>query len=212
MCSEHSTSDGGRWQYNIWRKTKQPRISNVHCNYEAQTRLPSISASGEGFICRRIAIFCGSISLVPILYVSYTSPIKAEERKENGEEGADGVIGTIKSLFDPNERTKTGKLLPKAYLKAAREVVKTLKESLEEDANDVAKFRRTADAAKEAIRQYLNGWGGKKEVLLEESYAALERAIRSLANFYSKAGPFAPLSTEVKSSILEELNTADAYM
>ncbi|KAL0906988.1 hypothetical protein M5K25_025523 [Dendrobium thyrsiflorum] len=174
---------------------------------ESQTRSPSIAASHEGLLCRRLAVLCSSLSLVSIS----SSPMKAEEKKGKEEdEGDNGVIGAISSLFDPNETTKAGKVLPKAYVKAVREVVTTLKASLEEDAKDVAKFRRSADAAKEAIREYLSGWQGQKVVVTEESYAALEKAIRSLANFYSKAGPFAPLSEEVKSNILEYLNTADA--
>lgn len=95
--------------------------------------------------------------------------MKAEEsnQKSQEDEGDNGVVGAIKSLFDPNEKTKSGKVLPKAYLKAAREVVKTLRESLEEDTKDVAKFRRTADAAKESIREYLNGWRGQQAVRAE---------------------------------------------
>lgn len=73
----------------------------------------------------------------------------------------------MKSIFDPNEKTKSGKVLPKGYLKAAREVVRTLRESLEEDTKDVAKFRRNADAAKESIREYLSGWRGQQTVVAE---------------------------------------------
>ena len=90
------------------------------------------------------------------------------------EAGGDGVVGAIKSLFDPNEETKAGKVLPKAYLKAAREVVRTLRESLDEDgAGDSAKFRRGADSAKVSIREFLGGWRGQpavaKEVRITES-------------------------------------------
>ncbi|XP_062214607.1 photosystem II D1 precursor processing protein PSB27-H2, chloroplastic-like isoform X2 [Phragmites australis] len=130
------------------------------------------------------------------------------------ESGSDeGVLGAIKSVLDPNEKTKAGKVLPKAYLKAAREVVRTLRESLEEDdGGDMAKFRRNADAAKESIREFLGGWRGQQAVAAEESYAALEKAIRSLAAFYSKAGPSASLPQDVKNKILDDLNTADAYL
>ncbi|XP_020590785.1 photosystem II D1 precursor processing protein PSB27-H2, chloroplastic [Phalaenopsis equestris] len=180
------------------KKAKHPK--------ESQTRSPSISAFQEGLLCRRLTVLGSGFSLVSISSL----PLKAEEKSGKEEEGDNGVIGAITSLFDPNEKTKSGKVLPKAYVKAAREVVKTLKQSLEEDDKNVAKFRRAADAAKEAIREYLTGWQGKKVVVTEESYAALEKAIRSLANFYSKAGPFAPLPDEVKSNILQYLNTADA--
>ncbi|KAI4984851.1 hypothetical protein ZWY2020_017481 [Hordeum vulgare] len=126
----------------------------------------------------------------------------------------EGVVGAFKSLFDPNEETKAGKVLPKAYLKAAREVVRTLRESLEEGdvAGDSARFRRGADSAKTSIREFLGGWRGQPAVAKEESYVALEKAIKSLAEFYSKAGPFASLPGDVKSKILDDLNAAEAYL
>lgn len=73
-------------------------------------------------------------------------------------------------MFDPNEKTKSGKVLPKAYLKSARELVRTLRDSLKEDPKDLAKFRRTADAAKESIREYLSGWRGQITVAKEVSF------------------------------------------
>uniref|UniRef100_A0ACD5XC25 Uncharacterized protein n=1 Tax=Avena sativa TaxID=4498 RepID=A0ACD5XC25_AVESA len=139
-----------------------------------------------------------------------TLPVAGRARAE--EEG-EGVVGAIKSLFDPNEETKAGKVLPKAYLKAAREVVRTLRESLEEDAaGDSAKFRRGADSAKVSIREFLGGWRGQQAVAKEESYVALEKAIRSLAEFYSKAGPFGSLPGDVKTKILDDLNAAEANL
>lgn len=113
-----------------------------------------------------IAIFASGSSLTPL-------PVKAEgaNSKVEDDEGANNadatVVDAIKSLFDPNERTKSGKVLPKAYLKSAREVVKTLRESLGEDGRDVAKFRRSADAAKESIREYLSTWRGQQAVAAE---------------------------------------------
>ncbi|KAK9083845.1 hypothetical protein Scep_030316 [Stephania cephalantha] len=138
--------------------------------------------------------------------------VRAEDVKKEDDEGDKGVLGAITSLLDPNEKTSLGKVLPKAYLKSAREVVKTLRESLKEETKDISKFRRNADAAKESIREYLNGWRGQKRVVGEESYIALEKAIRSLASFYSKAGPSAELPQDVKSSILEDLNNAEAFL
>lgn len=49
-------------------------------------------------------------------------------------------------------------------------------------------------------------------VQLQESYAELEKAIRSLASFYSRAGPSAPLPEEVKSEILNDLDTAEEFL
>ena len=92
--------------------------------------------------------------------------MKAEEKISEPEEDL-GLGDALKSFFDPNEKTKSGKILPKSYLKSVMDVVKNLRESLEEDGNDVGKFRRTADAAKESIREYLSSWGGQKVVAAE---------------------------------------------
>lgn len=183
-----------------------PRATNP-----LQKRMDKPQSMSQSIISRRNAIIFATASLLPnLISWSPVSAVKAEENDSKQED--EGVIDAIKSIFDPNEKTKTGKVLPKAYLKSAREVVKTLRESLKEDEKDVAKFRRTADAAKESIREYLNGWRGQPVVVTEESYVALEKAIRSLANFYSKAGPFATMPGEVRSAILEDLKTAEAFL
>ncbi|XP_038722527.1 photosystem II D1 precursor processing protein PSB27-H2, chloroplastic isoform X1 [Tripterygium wilfordii] len=162
---------------------------------------------------RRHVLVCTSASIFTILAPGLTAlPVLAEEKLVGQDEKDEGVIGAVKSLFDPNEKTKSGKVLPKAYLKSAREVVKTLRDSLKEDPKDILQFRRTADSAKESIREYLGSWRGQEKVVHEESYAILEKAIRSLASFYSKAGPSAPLSEEVKSEILNDLSTAEEFL
>ncbi|KAL9680730.1 hypothetical protein QQ045_014940 [Rhodiola kirilowii] len=124
-------------------------------------------------------------------------------------DGEEGILSSITSLLDPNEKTKSGKVLPKAYLKSAREVVRTLRDSLKEDSKDNAMFRRNADAAKESIREYLGNWRGQQAVSKEESYMELEKAIRDLAGFYSKAGPSAALPEDVKTRILNDLTAAE---
>lgn len=177
-----------------------------------QTRSNFKLSSVEVSSSRRHVLICSIISLFSVSYDLRASPIRAEEKSSKKEEDDGGIIGAITSLFDPNEKTKSGKVLPKGYLKSAREVVKTLRESVQEDPNDIAKFRRTADAAKESIREFLNSWQGKQAIAQEESYAELEKAIRSLAGFYSKAGPSAPLTEIVKSEILSDLTTAEEYL
>lgn len=127
--------------------------------------------SKEASSTRRHVFVCGSASFLTILPLNcglMVSMVRAED-KSNGQEEEDdaGVLGVIKSLFDPNEKTKSGKVLPKAYLESAREVVKTLRKSLDEDPKDIAKFRRTADAAKESIREYLSNWRGQQTVIQE---------------------------------------------
>ncbi|KAL3812621.1 hypothetical protein ACJIZ3_013889 [Penstemon smallii] len=169
--------------------------------------------SREEALPRRRQFIIGTLAVPVLAFLNCELRLlPALAKEESGDlEGTkdEGLIGALNSLFDPNEKTKSGKVLPKAYLKSVREVVKTLRESLNEDTKDNAKFRRTADAAKESIRDYLNGWRGQKSVVNEESYVMLEKAIRSLASFYSKAGPSAPLPEAVKSEILSDLTTAE---
>ncbi|CAH9086203.1 unnamed protein product [Cuscuta epithymum] len=164
--------------------------------------------AGEEQSRRRFLLGCSMIPFVSFNGRFGLLPAWAGEKSKAAQDD-EGVIGALKSLFEPNEKTKSGKFLPKDYLKSVREVIKTLRESLEEDPNDMAKFRRTADAAKESIRAYLGGWRGDKTVVNEESYEMLERAIRALANFYSEAGPSAPLPEHVKVEILNDLIKAE---
>ncbi|KAM1304667.1 hypothetical protein ACFX2I_022027 [Malus domestica] len=193
-------------------RTRENNTFKPAKQYKVRSRceLPSQEASSS----RRHFVTCAGASIATVLTISNVlapSPVWADD-KSNGEEENDGVIGALKTLFDPSEKTKSGKVLPKAYLKSAKEVVKTLRESLNEDTKDNAKFRRTADAAKESIREYLSTWRGQQEVAQEESYVEIEKAIRSLAGFYSKAGPSAPLPEQVKSEILNDLNTAEEFL
>ena len=143
-------------------------------------------SSQETTSSRRHIIVCTGVSLVTTLTFNYglTPPVVWAEDNSNGQEEEDtGVIGAITSLFDPNEKTKSGRLLPKAYLKSAREVVKTLRESLKEDPKDIAKFRRTADAAKESIREYLSNWRGQQTVVQEVLLTKLRRLLESTQGF-----------------------------
>lgn len=191
------------------------KVSKPSSDYTQQSRSHNVLSSQETSPHRRHVLVFTSVSLVPNLTFSF-SPIPlfawAGEKAKEEDDKDEGVIEAVKSLFDPNEKTKLGKVLPKAYLKSARELVRTLRDSLKEDPKDVAKFRRTADAAKESIREYLNGWRGQNTVVKEDSYVVLEKAIRSLASFYSKAGPSAPLPDEVKSEILSDLKTAEDFL
>lgn len=120
----------------------------------------------------------------------------------------DGLL----SIFDTTEKSKSGKLLPKGYLKSARQVVKTLKESLKEESGKEVDVRRSADSAKAAIRDYLQNWRGQKSIESEDSYKALEGAIKVLGKFYGMQGPRAVLPADVKLQILSNLELADASL
>lgn len=191
------------------------RTSKPDNDYKLKSRCNAALSSQAALPSRRHVVVLSASFVTALTLNCFLTPLQArakDESTDQEEERDDGVVGAIKSLFDPNEKTKSGKLLPKAYLKSAREVVKNLRESLKEDTKDNARFRRTADAAKESIREYLGSWRGQEKVVREESYVELEKAIRSLASFYSKAGPSAPLPEEVRSEILNDLNTAEEFL
>eukprot|EP01018_Ginkgo_biloba_P032176 Gb_15835 [translate_table: standard] len=155
---------------------------------------------------RRRLLISSGIMVFPLMYQ------RAIAEEEGSKDKDEGLLGGLTSLFDPNEKTKSGRILPKSYLKSAREVVKSLRESLKEDTNDNAKFRRSADSAKESIRGFMQSWTGQKSVASEDSYTALEKAIRLLADFYSKKGPTAPLPEDIKLKVMDDLNSAEAAL
>ncbi|XP_024382867.1 photosystem II D1 precursor processing protein PSB27-H2, chloroplastic [Physcomitrium patens] len=177
---------------------------------ESETASEAAETSRSGMISRRhgisSALLCAS-SIMLGQMLNYTGPALAEENAKKEEGG--NVVDAVLELFDPDQLTKSGKKLPKKYVKSVREVVKNLRESFTQDSNDGAKFRRNADSAKEAIREYLQNWRGSKVVETEDSYLALERAFLELGKFYSSKGPQAPLPEDIKNRVLEDLNKAD---
>lgn len=154
----------------------------------------------------RRLLLMGATFLAPLSFQRAHAEDKASDENDAG------LVGGLLSLFDPNEKTKSGRILPKVYLKNVRDVVKNLRESLKEDSKDSAKFRRSADSAKESIKDFMRNWTGQKSVTSEDSYAALVRAIRLLADFYSKKGPTAALSEDIKSKIMDDLNSAESAL
>ncbi|XP_047334827.1 photosystem II D1 precursor processing protein PSB27-H2, chloroplastic isoform X2 [Impatiens glandulifera] len=198
----------------IFNSSVEPSRSIDQGNLPSNIVRVALSSEKKDSTCgRRYAMSCCGVSMLTLCTVnSWLMAKPAWAGNGEKDQDDDGIVGAVKSLFDPNEVTKSGKVLPKDYLKSAREVVRTLQESFKEDPKDNSKFRRTADSAKESIREYINTWRGRQEVTKEESYVMIEKAIRSLAKFYSKAGPSAPLPEDVKSEILKDLNMAEEFL
>ncbi|GMH28485.1 hypothetical protein Nepgr_030328 [Nepenthes gracilis] len=156
-----------------------------------QSRCHLMLLPEKNWINRRHSLVCSGISLAAILtlnHVIVAPPVWAEDKLDDQQEEDKGILGAMKSLFDPNEKTKTGKVLPKAFLKSAREVVKNLRESLKEDSKDIAKFRRTADAAKESIRDYLSNWKGQQTVVKRNPMPLLKKPFDHWLAFTPRQG------------------------
>ncbi|KAJ9700356.1 hypothetical protein PVL29_005918 [Vitis rotundifolia] len=122
----------------------KPIEKNAYINVnKLKSRCHIVLPSQESPSSRRHVLVGSGASLVAILTFNggfSPLPVWAED-ESNGQE-------------DDEKKIKSGKVLPKAYLNSAREVVKTLRE-------------RTADAAKESIREYLSSWRGKQTVVGE---------------------------------------------
>ncbi|KAI4345633.1 hypothetical protein L6164_012734 [Bauhinia variegata] len=157
-------------------------IKRFDCEDKLKSRSNLVLPSSEASSSRRQALVSVSTSLVTMAFSYGLSPLLAW-----AEEKSSGKRKMIKELLEPSKLCLI--LMRKQIL-----------------------GRRTADAAKESIREYLSSWKGQQTVAQEESYVVLEKAIRSLANFYSRAGPSAPLPEEVKSEILDDLNTAEEFL
>lgn len=91
--------------------------------------------------------------------MSYAEEVQAAEEKMGP-----SVIESVFSFFDSEGTTKSGRKLPKAYIQNAKEVVRTLRESL---SDDTTSFGKKADTAKQAVRTYLINWRGSKTVATE---------------------------------------------
>ncbi|CAK9186365.1 unnamed protein product [Ilex paraguariensis] len=174
----------------IFNSTGKEVKASSTCNL--QSRCHAVLPSQKPSRRRQVLVSGALVAILTLNNGSTPLPACAGDESTSQEDQDQGLIGSIKTLFDPTEKTKSGKVLPKAYLKSARET--------------------DADAAKESIRDYLSGWRGQKTVVNEESYVVIEKAIRSLASFYSKAGPSAPLPEEVKSEILKDLNSVEEFL
>ncbi|KAG6551193.1 hypothetical protein Mapa_007429 [Marchantia paleacea] len=181
------------------------------CPPESVKLLGTSSGESDTPRSRREALRGLVLCTTALLLTQYGGQVLAEEVKSgDGSAGKDdSVFGGIMSLLDPDETTKSGKKLPKAYLKSARGVVTKLRDSFSGGSKNESEFRRNADSAKEAIRDYVANWRGSKALATEESYQAVEKALRVLGEFYSKKGPRAVLPEDVRTRVLEALQTAD---
>lgn len=199
-----------------YHSCSRPVVASVnHCDLD----FPPCNATSRGTHTRREQLV-GLLSIASTTWacelVTSGWPGLSEARADVGE-SANAIkeaspLQNLLSVFDTYEETQSGRKLPKAYLKSAREVVRTLKEALMEESSQGSKYRRATESAKEAIREYLGAWKGVSTVTAEESYMELEVALRELSAFYSKGGPRAVMPQNVKDRLLLVLESAQAAL
>eukprot|EP00884_Botryococcus_braunii_P000318 jgi/Botrbrau1/10287/Bobra.0120s0009.1 len=118
-------------------------------------------------------------------------------------------VGTSKAfdLFGGSE-TKSG--LPKSYEDSALKLVAALKESIEVDLSDAEEreLRRTANTAKDLVREWMTKWSSSPVVQGSESHRQIRAAIQELGEFYIKQGQRARLPSSLGQSLLARLDAA----
>ena len=95
--------------------TVGPLFIDNFCNVtdKMQSRSNIALPPSEASSSRRHLLIGVGPSLLTLTCGLSPPTVWAEEKSGDKEEEDKGVIGAIKSLFDPNEKTKSGKVLPK---------------------------------------------------------------------------------------------------
>ncbi|CAI5969124.1 unnamed protein product [Closterium sp. NIES-64] len=126
--------------------------------------------------------------------------------------GGSDLLKGLRSAFDSDELTASGRRLPKAYVRSVTALISSLRDALGAEEGDRGEFRRKADVAKGAIRAYLGEWRGKAPENTEIITSSLDSVLRTLSRFYMRSGVNAKLPADVRDGILAELALAEAAL
>eukprot|EP00877_Chromochloris_zofingiensis_P012960 jgi/Chrzof1/7918/Cz02g41080.t1_PSB27C[v5.2] len=104
--------------------------------------------------------------------------------------------------------------LPKAYRNTASKLVSTLKATIQAEADgaEEREVRRTADPAKEQVREFVGKWRDDPAVRGDVSHSEIIAALEELGAFYRQQGPRARLSRAVRERILGHLSAVEAAL
>ena len=100
---------------------------------------------------------------------------------------------------------------PKGYDKLAKEIAKTIKETIELEASGAteSEIRKSGDPVKGMYRELLTKYDSDSRVNRDASYVSLTDAFLELGNFYRANGPKARLTKPVQESVLEKLRVVE---
>ncbi|CAI7879929.1 unnamed protein product [Closterium sp. NIES-54] len=120
--------------------------------------LPRRSALAGGLLALASATLSPYLPLPALPPVAHAAADAAATVEAAG--GSDLLKG-LRSAFDSEEITASGRRLPKAYVRSVTALISSLRDALGAEEGDRGEFRRKADVAKGAIRAYLGEWRGK---------------------------------------------------
>ncbi|CAI5477044.1 unnamed protein product [Closterium sp. Yama58-4] len=126
--------------------------------------------------------------------------------------GGSELLKGLRSAFDSEEVTASGRRLPKAYVRSVTALVSSLRDALGAEEGERGEFRRKAEVAKGAIRAYLGEWRGKAPENTEIITSSLDSVLRTLSRFYMRTGVNAKLPADVRDGILADLALAEAAL
>ncbi|CAI5988921.1 unnamed protein product [Closterium sp. NIES-65] len=171
--------------------------------------LPRRSALAGGLLALASATLSPYLPLPAVPPVAHAAADAAATVEAAG--GSDLLKG-LRSAFDSDELTASGRRLPKAYVRSVTALISSLRDALGAEEGDRGEFRRKADVAKGAIRAYLGEWRGKAPENTEIITSSLDSVLRTLSRFYMRSGVNAKLPADVRDGILAELALAEAAL
>ncbi|CAI5492186.1 unnamed protein product [Closterium sp. Naga37s-1] len=171
--------------------------------------LPRRSALAGGLLALASATLSPYLPLPAVPPVAHAAADAAATVEAAG--GSDLLKG-LRSAFDSDELTASGRRLPKAYVRSVTALISSLRDALGAEEGDRGEFRRKADVAKGAIRAYLGEWRGKAPENTEIITSSLDSVLRTLSRFYMRSGVNAKLPADVRDGILADLALAEAAL
>ncbi|CAI5477040.1 unnamed protein product [Closterium sp. Yama58-4] len=180
----------------------------------------SPSAASPEALPRRSALVGGllalaSATLSPYLPLSALPPAAhaaADAAATAEAAGGSDLLRGLRSAFDSEEVTASGRRRPKAYVRSVTALISSLRDALGAEEGERGEFRRKAEVAKGAIRAYLGEWRGKAPENTEIITSSLDSVLRTLSRFYMRSGVNAKLPADVRDGILADLALAEAAL
>jgi hypothetical protein len=108
----------------------------------------------------------------------------------------------------PSTTTTT---VPRGYRNTVEGLIASVRDALDADDRGAQErdVRRRADPARERVREFVGKWRDSPLVSGTVYHEEVKAAIAELGAFYSKAGPRAAVTREVRASVLSHLETAE---
>jgi hypothetical protein len=104
--------------------------------------------------------------------------------------------------------------VPRGYRNTVEGLITSVRDALDADDRGAPErdVRRRADPARERVREFVGKWRDSPVVSGTVYHEEVKAAIAELGAFYSKAGPRAAVTRDVRASVLAHLERAEAAL